>query len=96
PRPLGLFVAVGATLTVLLIACGIKSDALLNGNSSNSWFTQLLVGFLFGMGFAHNWQDAFIWRFRESFNREAFLPYLKNYSNHNVAPLAQTTVAGGR
>jgi hypothetical protein len=37
----------------------------------------LLTGFLFGVSNVHYWQDAFLWRFREEFQRQSILPYLK-------------------
>lgn len=37
---------------------------------------QLMNGFLIGMSNVHYYQDAFLWRFREKFQRESIMPYL--------------------
>lgn len=38
--------------------------------------TQLMIGMLVGMSNVHYFQDAFLWRFREKFQRESIMPYL--------------------
>jgi len=40
-------------------------------------YVQPLVGFLFGLSNVHYFQDAFLWRFREEFQRQSILPYIK-------------------
>jgi hypothetical protein len=72
-RPMFMFTIACLSLVVIIgiFAFGAKCEIL------NSWQRQLLAGFLIGISSVHFYLDAFIWRFREQYQREAVLPFLK-------------------
>ncbi len=71
-----LFFFVCVTLVVLNIGL-----LVIQGHMSNSGVNiplkDILLGVVFGFGFTHYFLDAFLWRFREAYQRETILPYLK-------------------
>jgi hypothetical protein len=70
PHPIFLFIA-------LALFFWVASFSLVAWKLADSHVTLLLTGFLFGVSNVHYWQDAFLWRFREEFQRQSILPYLK-------------------
>jgi len=72
-RPIMLFLLTGASVAIaMLLAYYVTDLHMVDGLALN-----LVVGSLYGIGFAHYWQDAFIWKFREPFNRQMMLPFLR-------------------
>ncbi len=65
-----------AGLLFALVSMPVQASTL-GGVNQNNWILRLLVGMVYGMTLSHYCLDAFIWRFREPFNREAILRYLK-------------------
>jgi hypothetical protein len=55
---------------------------------------KFLVGFIFGISNMHYYQDAFLWRFREEFQRNSILPYLKEARVAENAPSIDKDKAG--
>jgi len=80
-HPMMLFFLTGATISILLLIIAFVPEQSAKGPVAN-----LMVGLIYGVAFAHYWQDSFIWRFREPFNRQMMLPYLK--ANLAVTPPA--------
>ncbi len=73
-KPALLFFSVGLLFAV--VALPVQAFAL-NGIDPNQWQLRILAGVVYGMTLSHYLLDAFIWRFREPFNRTAFLRHLK-------------------
>jgi hypothetical protein len=72
-KPILFFLLTGAVVaSAMMLGYWIADIQAVKGTALN-----LLIGALYGIGFAHYWQDAFIWKFREPFNRQMTLPYLK-------------------
>lgn len=70
PHPIFLFIA-------LALFFWIASFSLVAWKLADGHLTKLITGFLFGVSNVHYWQDAFLWRFREEFQRNSIMPYLK-------------------
>jgi hypothetical protein len=72
-RPFLLFALTCLTLVAFIgvFAFGTKCEIF------SYWQRNLLAGFLIGVSSVHFYLDAFIWRFREQYQREAVLPFLK-------------------
>ena len=60
----------------LAVLVFVLSFSLQNVRLSGT-FVNPIVGFLLGLSNVHYFQDAFLWRFREQFQRQSILPYLK-------------------
>jgi hypothetical protein len=80
-KPAALFFTVG--LLFVLVAMPVQAFAL-SGIDPNQWFLRILVGIVYGLTLSHYFLDAFIWRFREPFNRAAILSYLKPSLNQPI------------
>lgn len=66
-------VFVVVALLIFVASFGLYAlKPVLSGPSLN-----FLVGFIFGISNMHYYQDAFLWRFREEFQRNSIMPYLK-------------------
>ncbi|MBS1953673.1 MAG: hypothetical protein JST89_05800 [Cyanobacteria bacterium SZAS-4] len=77
-KPLLLFAGVG--ILFALVSMPVQAFAI-NPVNPNNWTLRILVGFVYGLTLSHYFLDAFIWRFREPFNRAAILSYLKPQFN---------------
>lgn len=73
-QPAVAFCAVGMLFVMVSLPVQLLS---LNGIPSDNWALRILAGVVYGMTLSHYFLDAFIWRFREPFNRSAILDYLK-------------------
>ncbi len=73
-RPIVLFIALGALYVALMMPVQIMMQA---GIDPNAWQLRIVAGLVNGFTLAHYFLDAFIWRFREQFNRQSLLAYLK-------------------
>ena len=73
-RPLLLFCAVGILYAVLAMPVDLLEGT---GINPHSWQVRLVAGVVNGFTLAHYFLDAYIWRFREPFNRTSLLAYLK-------------------
>jgi len=73
-KPVVLFLAVG--LLFALASMPVQSFAI-KAINPNDWMLRILVGMVYGLTLSHYFLDAFIWRFREPFNRTSILSYLK-------------------
>jgi hypothetical protein len=74
PRAILLFAAVGLLFVLLSLPVGLI-EAM--GVDIHSWQLRIAAGIVNGFVLVHYFQDAFIWRFREPFNRESLLAHLK-------------------
>lgn len=72
--PLALFLIVCFSLVVINIGLSVWSRV----PGLNDHFKDALLGLLIGLVNAHYFVDAFVWRFREPFQRTTILPYLKD------------------
>ncbi|CAN5419410.1 hypothetical protein BH10CYA1_BH10CYA1_02390 [soil metagenome] len=88
-RPAALFFTVG--LLFALVAMPVEAFAI-NGINPNQWALRILVGIVYGLTLSHYFLDAFIWRFREPFNRTAILSYLKPNLNQTFNLDAQAAL----
>ncbi|HEY9733777.1 MAG TPA: hypothetical protein V6C89_17810 [Drouetiella sp.] len=73
-RPELLLFAVG--ILFVLVMMPVQASTI-GGINQNNWLLRLLVGMVYGMTLSHYCLDAYIWRFREPFNRAAILRFLK-------------------
>ncbi|HEY9717355.1 MAG TPA: hypothetical protein V6C69_07800 [Trichormus sp.] len=81
-KPIAFFLLTGATVAAaMMLGYWIVDVQAVKGTALN-----LIVGALYGIGFAHYWQDAFIWKFREPFNRQMMLPFLKPAAANASSP----------
>lgn len=71
--PLNPILLFGLTALALLVF----SFALYAWRYADSTSAAFVIGLLFGVSNVHYFQDAFLWKFREQFQRDAILPYLK-------------------
>lgn len=74
--PVGLFFAVCFGLVVINIGLSVWSRV----PDVSTLAKDATVGLLLGLVNAHYFVDAFVWRFREPFQRTTILPYLKDTS----------------
>jgi hypothetical protein len=81
-RPLLLFAAMVAAM-VLIATVGFPVGV--GSRQTTGWVQNLMIGFALGGGLAHYWTDAFLWRFREPFNRENILSFLVAEKEANFA-----------
>jgi hypothetical protein len=73
-QPLILFCAVG----VLFAALSLPIELLtIGGINPEAWQLRIFAGLVYGFTLSHYFLDAFIWRFRDPFNRASILTYLK-------------------
>jgi len=72
-RPLALLSSVCVIMVVTVLTMNMVS---LSDNGLALWHRKALVGAVFGLSLVHYYLDAFIWRFREAYQRESILPYL--------------------
>lgn len=89
-KPAVLFVCTG--LLFALVSMPVQAFTV-NQVDPNNWTLRILIGLVYGLTLSHYFLDAFIWRFREPFNRAAILSYLKPQSNSassSLEPLAGT------
>lgn len=73
-QPLLLFALAGLFLAGVVLTLYLLLNANLFGYQLP---VQLLTGLVLGLGMVHYYQDAVIWRFRETFPRQSLLPYLR-------------------
>lgn len=84
-RPIALFVSMGVFYAVLsmplltVLGNGFNVQAL-------PWQIRLLAGIFNGLTLAHYFVDAFMWRFRDEFNRKSLLAYLKPSTRTPTVP----------
>lgn len=76
-RPLMLLTAIGFLFVGIIASIGVTGISTNVINDLNSMPGRVLLGIMMGIGNTHYFQDAYIWRFREPFNRKAILTYLK-------------------
>ncbi|HEY9684211.1 MAG TPA: hypothetical protein V6C86_21715 [Oculatellaceae cyanobacterium] len=72
--PVGLFFIVCFSLVVVNIGLSVWSRV----PDVSTLMKDAIVGLLLGLVNAHYFVDAFVWRFREPFQRTTILPYLKD------------------
>lgn len=72
-HPLALLTLVCLLTVAAVLAMNI---AALADNALSVTARRMLVGAVFGLSIVHYYLDAFIWRFREPYQRQAILPYL--------------------
>ena len=73
-KPVFLFFMVGLILVIVNLMLVIGSNTLLTTGEVSR---KVILGTLLAFGFSHYFLDAFLWRFREPYQRETILPYLK-------------------
>ena len=71
-NPARLFLGFCLFVVVGTFALMVLSTSYAAGN----WQKTLFVGIILGLGHIHYFLDAFIWRFREPYQRKTVLPYL--------------------
>jgi len=72
PRPLLLLFSVCVTLLAINLFLQFGFDAL----TKHKLFLGICFGLMNGIGLVHFFQDAFLWRFRDPYLRQAILPHL--------------------
>ena len=70
--PLVLFAAMCTAVTVLMLGISFAKVTF----AADPLMQRVLMGVVLGMGNVHYFLDAFLWRFREPYQRQAILPYL--------------------
>jgi len=73
-RPFFLFISTCCVFVVINLILGVLSK---QPSADEGLFQKIAMALLFGLGFTHYFLDAFLWRFRESYQRQTILPYLK-------------------
>lgn len=74
-KPILLFNALAILLVIISFSIwGVRYSGHVN--------IGLVMGILFGISNVHYFQDAFLWRFREQFQRESIMPYLIEAKQH--------------
>lgn len=72
-HPITLFFLFCAGIMLFVLSLSLAKDI---GIFNQAWQQTLLIGAIFGLGNVHYFLDAFLWRFREPYQRQAILPYL--------------------
>ena len=86
-RPVVLFFATCLTLVLVNIGLSISSRA----PGLNDFNKDMLIGALIGLVNVHYFLDAFMWRFREPYQRAAILPYLISRPGPQSTPTPTST-----
>lgn len=71
-KPMVLFLQVCLVAMVVVMSTSVLAVA----SAANPRWQQLLIGIVMGFGGVHYYLDAFLWRFREAYQRQTVLPYL--------------------
>jgi len=73
-RPLVLFCTIGFLFALIKVPA--ETLTALNVGQM-TWQYQIVNGLFLGLAFTHYLQDTFIWRFKDEFNKQAILQFLK-------------------
>ena len=80
-RPIVLFFVICFAIAAIVT---VAADFSYFFRTTVSLTKSILNGFVLGFAFVHYFQDAFIWRFRDPFQRQSILPYLKQPKNRGT------------